>query len=173
MNHTDTSLHPSSSPNHRGHHPLLFSCQRYLQWLAESREQWRKEKASGCQELSRLLPGNNLLVVHLLSYPSGKPLRCWKQSARYPGGHCLAHYPLSLAVRSTPTKKAPRGWESEGGAHRKTEDRCCRSNGLLGVLPKTKSRHSFFQWHVFMNIYKFCPMIAILRTWDFKGKRLC
>ena len=46
------------------------------------------------------------------------------------------------------------------------------SDGLLDVLLKTESRHSFFQWHVFRNIYNCCSMIT-MRMQGFKKKRLC
>lgn len=48
------------------HPPAKDACK----WFVERKAQQRKENASGCQELSRLLPGNNFLAVHLLCYPS-------------------------------------------------------------------------------------------------------
>lgn len=41
------------------------------------------------------------------------------------------------------------------------------SDVLLGTLLKAKSRHPLFQRYVVMNIYMFCPVIAIQRMWGF------
>jgi hypothetical protein len=75
ITHTETPLSPLSPPLTEIISSSHSSHQKHLIVVCGAKEQERKESASGCQMLSEPLPGNNLLVVHLPSYPSGKPLQ--------------------------------------------------------------------------------------------------